>query len=287
MFALGTAIFAAVLGALGYALRRARGQSAPRPFNGNALIAVGGVIIPAAIIISLVVLTALTQRALSAPPTPPALTIDVIGHQFWWEVRYPQHGVTTANEIHLPTGQPVQLRLTSADVIHSFWVPQLAGKLDLNPGQTNTLWIQADRADVYRGICAEFCGIQHTLMLFLVVAEPPDQFAAWLEARRAPPPRPVEPVLQRGQRVFSEAGCAFCHAIEGTVATPPTGTVGPDLTHLGSRRTLAAGIIDNTPENLASWIVRPQEIKPGNRMPNTPLGAEDLQALVAYLESLR
>lgn len=216
------------------------------------------------------------------------LTIEVTGHQWWWEATYddpaPSNRFSTANEIHIPVGRPALLKLVSRDVIHSLWVPSLAGKRDLIPPYTTTLWLRADRAGVYRGECAEFCGLQHAKMDFTVVAEPPDRFAAWVAGQRAPAATPANPVLLRGEQVFLASPCAMCHTISGT---PAQGRVGPDLSHVGGRATLAAGTIPNTRGNLAGWIADPQRIKPGAKMPPNVLEPRDLQAVVAYLESLR
>jgi cytochrome c oxidase subunit 2 len=192
--------------------------------------------------------------------------------------------VTTANEIHIPVGRPVVLTLKSHDVIHSLWVPNLAGKKDLIPGHETTLALRADRPGRYRGQCAEFCGYQHGKMGLLVIAEPPETFAAWLEAQRRTPPPPTDPLPQRGQQVFLAGTCAMCHAIQGTSAF---GRVAPDLTHIASRPTLAAATLPNRPGYRAGWIVDSQSLKPGNHMPPNPLNPPDLQALLAYLESLK
>jgi cytochrome c oxidase subunit 2 len=193
--------------------------------------------------------------------------------------------VVAANEIHVPAGRPVQVNVTSEDVIHSFWVPQLMGKLDMIPGKTNTTWLQADQPGAYRGECAEYCGVQHAHMAFLVVAEPPEQFAAWLEGQRQPAAEPTEPLAREGAQAFAREGCISCHEIRYG-ASPVGGKAGPDLTHLASRRTIGAGLLANNPGNLAGWIANPQALKPGNKMPRLNLDAESLQALVAYLESL-
>jgi cytochrome c oxidase subunit II len=250
------------------------------------VIVVAGAAIPSVLLLVLLVFTFRIGGQVAEPPGPAAVTVEVIGHQFWWEVRYPDHEVMTANEIHIPVGQPVRLRLRSADVIHSFWVPKLHGKMDMTPGHVSSFWLQADRPGVYRGQCAEFCGIQHALMAFLVVAEPPEAFAAWLDRHRRPAAEPEDPLRRRGLEVYFAAGCAACHSVRGTTPPVHTGTVGPDLTHLASRRTLAAAIIANNRGNLAGWILDPQAIKPGNRMPRSTLSPEDLHALVAYLEGL-
>jgi cytochrome c oxidase subunit 2 len=192
--------------------------------------------------------------------------------------------VITANEIHIPVGQPVEFQLKSRDVIHSFWVPTLHGKRDLIPRHVTTMTLQADRPGVYRGQCAEFCGYQHAHMAILVVAEPLEQFAAWLEHQRRPAAEPSDARQQRGQEVFLSAPCVMCHTIRGTLAG---GRVAPDLTHIAGRHTLAAGTLPNTPGHLAGWIIDPQHIKPGNRMPAHSLNADDLQALLAYLGSLK
>jgi cytochrome c oxidase subunit 2 len=223
------------------------------------------------------------MASLAAPPDK-ALTIELAGHQWWWEMRYPDGQVTTANELHIPAGQPVHLILTSADVIHSFWAPELHGKIDLTPGRTSSFWIEARQPGVYRGLCAEYCGDQHAKMAFLVIAEPPDQFAAWLERQRQAAPAPTDPLAQQGLLVFQRAGCVLCHTIrDAQIAT----TTGPDLTHLAERRTIAAGALANTRDNLASWLKDPQAIKPGTTMPTPDLTTEELQALLAYLESLK
>jgi cytochrome c oxidase subunit II len=217
-----------------------------------------------------------------------ALQVRVIGHQWWWELQYrdsvAQNWFTTANELHIPVGRPVALELLSTDVIHSFWPPTISQKRDLIPGKDNSLWLQADTAGVYRGQCAEYCGQQHAKMGFLVIAQRPDSFASWLAAQRDTALTPTTELARRGQEVFLASSCVMCHAIAGT---PAGSRVGPDLTHLASRRTIAAGILPNTRGNLAGWIVDPQKIKPGTRMPPNQLKPADLQALLAYLETLK
>jgi cytochrome c oxidase subunit II len=217
-----------------------------------------------------------------------ALQIRVIGHQWWWEVQYrdsiPNNWTTTANEIHIPAGRPVALELLSTDVNHSFWPPTLSQKRDLIPGKDNSLWLQADTPGVYRGQCAEYCGTQHAKMGFLVVADRPDSFASWLARQRDTSLTPTTELTRRGQEVFLASSCVMCHTIGGT---PAGSRIGPDLTHLASRKTIAAGTLPNTRGNLAGWIVNPQSIKPGTRMPPNQLDPEDLQALLAYLETLK
>ena len=294
MFGLAAVIFAVVVLIMLIALVRRGGQTADltqpgeRPASdrgGHAVIIGGGFVFPIVILTILVVLTLRTLVTLAAPPTPAGLNVQVIGHQYWWEVRYPDQYVVTANEIHIPAGQPVSLELSSVDVIHSFWVPQIMPKVDMIPGHPNTSWIQADTPGEYRGQCAEFCGLQHAHMAFLVIADSPDQFAAWVANQQQPAARPTDSSVAQGAQVFASAGCITCHAIR--VGAQSTGaTVGPDLTHVASRRTLAAGMLDNTRGNLGGWISNPQAIKPGNLMPALNLDAAMLRSLVAYLESL-
>ena len=210
--------------------------------------------------------------------------VEVIGHQWWWEVRYPQYGIHSANEIYIPTGTRVRVALMSSDVIHSFWVPQLHGKLDLIPGRVNRFWIEADSAGQYRGECAEFCGTQHAHMDFTVVAVPRAEFARWATAQAAPAQPPGDPASLEGRRAFQSAGCAYCHTVNGNGAG---GTVGPDLTHFASRLTIGAGMLPNTRGFLAGWVVGAQHLKPGVRMPDVTLSGEELQAVLAYLDGLR
>lgn len=290
MLGLSAIVFVVVLALLGYAIVRASRHAGPGnrpPISDTLFLGVAGVAVPLVILLILMVDTVVVGRSIIVAPTPPQQTVEVIGHMFWWEIRYPDHQVVTANEIHIPYGVPVRVTLTSVDVIHSFWVPQLRGKLDLNPGKTNVTWIQADSPGVYRGQCAEFCGIQHALMGLLVVADPPDQFATWIAHEGQPAAVPTSPALQHGHQVFVTEGCAFCHTIQGVTAAGSTGAVGPDLTHLASRRTLAAATVENTRENLRLWIRQPSAIKPGAKMPPSDLDPQDLDELVDYLESLK
>jgi cytochrome c oxidase subunit 2 len=216
------------------------------------------------------------------------LVIEVTGNQWWWHVRYANSDsrriVVTANELHIPVGRAVMIRATSNDVIHSFWVPNLQGKRDLIPSRVNTEWIQASQPGRFRGQCAEFCGLQHAHMALWVVAEPQDRFDAWIEHQLAPANTPSDPSAQRGQEVFLTSGCVLCHAIAGTEAG---GQVGPDLTHFGSRLSIAAGTLPNNKGNLGGWIADPQNIKPGTHMATVPVKSEDLQPLLDYLESLQ
>lgn len=240
------------------------------------------------LLVLLVVISVFTDRALAALSLRDAVNVEVTAHQFWWTVRYvngpPADTFETANEIHVPVGRPVVVKLNSDDVIHSLWLPNLAGKRDLIPGRTALLQFRADRPGVYRGQCAEFCGFEHALMGLLVVADPPERYQAWLQAQRQPAAAPADAQALRGKALFESKSCALCHAVQGTLAQ---GGHAPDLTHLGARRTLAAGTLANTPQQLAAWIADPQKYKPGANMPATPLSPEDLQALVAYLGTLK
>ncbi len=216
------------------------------------------------------------------------LTIDVTGHQWWWEVRYNDVDASnvfmTANEIHIPVGVPVLFNLHGADVIHSFWVPNLGGKRDLIPGKNNSAWYQADKPGVYRGQCAEYCGLQHAQMALWIVAEPQDQFNAWRQSQTQTSVTPTTDSQKRGQQVFLSAPCVMCHAINGT---PAGSNVGPNLTHIASRNTIAAATLSNTREHLAQWIKDSQSVKPGNKMPQNNFAEADLQALLDYLQSLK
>jgi cytochrome c oxidase subunit II len=215
--------------------------------------------------------------------------VRITGHQWWWEVQYPDavpsNTFTTANEVHIPVGKLVKFEIRSMDVIHSFWVPNLHGKKDMIPGHDTSLWIKPDRVGTFVGECAEFCGLQHAKMRFTVVVDPPEQYAAWLEAQRKPAANPQTTEQEEGRQVFMTRGrCFMCHSVVGT---PAMSRLGPDLTHIASRPTIAAGTLPNTPGHLAGWIVDPQGIKPGSRMSQNPLAPADLQNLLAYLKSLK
>jgi cytochrome c oxidase subunit II len=217
-----------------------------------------------------------------------ALTIEITGHQWWWEVRYQDPSAsnmfTTANEIHIPVGVPVYFDLKASDVIHSFWVPNLTGKKDLIPGKNNTIWLQADKPGVYRGQCAEYCGLQHAHMALWIVAESQDDFNTWHQNQVQTSVAPASDTQQRGQQVFLSSACVMCHAINGT---PAGSNIGPNLTHVASRNTIAAATLANNREHLQQWIVDSQSIKPGNKMPQNNLSSENLNALLDYLQSLK
>lgn len=255
---------------------------------GSGAIVGGGMVFPVVTLSVLLVWGLWTTRELAdAGPAP--LRIEVVGEQWWWRVHYldaaGRPALVTANEIRIPVGQPVDIVVRTADVIHSFWVPNLAGKLDMIPGHVNRLRIEATEAGTIRGQCAEYCGGAHALMAFFVVALAPDAFAAWRAAQAEPATEPAEPFLRHGRELFLANGCGACHTVRGT---PAAGILGPDLTHVGSRLSLAAGILANNQGTLAGWIADAQHIKPGNRMPSfNVVSGPELRAIAAYLESLR
>jgi cytochrome c oxidase subunit 2 len=239
-------------------------------------------------LVLLVIASAATGRGLqSLTAEEPAVTVEVIAQQWWWDVEYwdplPSQRFRTANEIHIPVGQAVLVKTRSVDVNHSFWVPGLHGKWDHIPGHASSLTLKADRPGRFAGRCAEFCGLQHAHMQLLVIADPPAVFESWRQGQRRPAAEPATSLAQRGRDVFMSGPCVLCHTVLGTTAGA---RVGPDLTHVGSRMTLAAGTLPNTPGHLAGWIVDPQGVKPGTRMPANSVSADDLQALVAYVGGL-
>lgn len=250
------------------------------------LVLVGGAVIPAIVLIILMGMSiSIENRAAARASSASGPVIEVIAHQWWWEVHYPEPGFTTANEIHIPVGQPVTLELSSVDVIHSFWVPQLHPKLDVIPGHTNTMTLQADTAGTYRGECAEYCGVQHAHMQFLIIAQPQQEYDQWVAMQQQPAIEPeAGTVEQEGQQVFLESACANCHTIQGTNAA---GELGPDLTHFASRETIGAGTRPNTRSDLAGWIMNSQAVKPGNLMPPMELTSDQLEALLDFLQTLQ
>jgi cytochrome c oxidase subunit 2 len=245
-----------------------------------------GVVFPLAVVVALFIVSdGLIVNVTQAPAaSKTAMTIEAIGHQWYWEFRYPGTKAVTADEMHIPVDTRINLVATTADVIHSFWVPELNRKIDTIPGQRNRILIYANRAGVYRGQCAEYCGLQHAHMSMLVFAQPKPQFREWLRREAAPARTPKTALERRGEQVFLNGPCSSCHSIRGTGAT---GYVGPDLTHLASRTTLAGLTIPNRRDYLARWIVDSQHFKPGNQMPNLQLTGSQLNALLAYLESLK
>jgi cytochrome c oxidase subunit II len=290
LFAVCGVVYALVLGALAWALARRRREADDTPQTERRLTTtvVTAVALTAIALVGLTASSVVAGRGMTSPMGAGAITVDAVGHQWWWDFQYrditPSDFVSSANELRIPVGVPVHIKAMSRDVNHSFWVPNLHGKRDLIPGMVTNFWIQADKAGVYRGQCAEFCGHQHANMAFVVVAEPMEKFQAWIAGQRQPAPEPQTPQEKRGQEVFLQTTCAMCHTVRGTTAGS---RVGPELTHVASRLTLAAGTLPNTRGHLAGWVVDPQSIKPGTRMPPNALSTDDLEAVLTYLRSLR
>jgi cytochrome c oxidase subunit 2 len=285
-------IFVVVGGLLAFAIVRFRARkdddgSEPPQIYGSTQVELAWTVIPILIVVVLFLTTARIIFAIQDAPQPKAaLNVTVIGHQFWWEFRYPKLGIVTANELHVPVStrqhpEPTFLHLLSADTDHSFWVPQLAGKTDLIPNHPNDMWIEPRHTGMYVGQCAQFCGIEHAKMLLRVYVETPEQFAAWVSDQKQPGVQ--NPAVTAGRQVFETHACANCHTIEGTAAV---GRFGPDLTHLASRATIAAGAAMNTPENLREWIKDPDHFKDGALMPAMQLNDTEIDELVAYLDTL-
>ena len=286
-------IFAVVFSLLAYAVvkfRRRRGDDGREPAQvyGSTQIELAWTVIPILIVVVLFLATARVIHSVQDAPRPEnAVDVVAIGHQFWWEFRYPQSGVVTANELHIPVSEaahptPTFMTLLSADTDHSFWIPQLAGKTDLIPNRVNHMWMDPNQTGIFLGQCAQYCGTQHAKMLLRVYVDSPQDFAAWVHAQQQP--AALDANVTAGRRVFETTACINCHAIGGTVAN---GRFGPDLTHLMSRQTIASGAADNTKANLRLWIQKPDAIKPGSLMPAMQLSDADVDALVDYLETLR
>jgi cytochrome c oxidase subunit 2 len=263
--------------------RQRTGGGEPRPYFGNRKLEIIWTVGPTLIIIWLFVLTARGMRH-SDPPANRQPDLIVIGHQWWWEVRYPQTGVVTANEIHIPVGQKWLVRLESADVIHDFWVPALARKMQMIPGQTNHIWLEADAPRKYDGTCAEYCGAEHSWMRFSVIAESPAVFDAWLRGQENPAAIPAVDSVQSGLKIFQTLTCVNCHSIRGVSVAA---NAAPDLTHLADRTILGASVLSNTETNLFRWLKNPQDFKPGCFMPNLKLTDTQVGALTSYLETLK
>jgi cytochrome c oxidase subunit 2 len=280
-------VFAIVLLLLLLAVLRRRSASGGRRSDSRAtkLVLVGGLVLPLITLPALFGLSVATLPATNAPPgKKAALTIDVVGHQWFWSVSYRGTRAVTANEIHVPVGETVRVHVSTSDVIHSFWVPELNRKIDTIPGRDNSELLRADRPGAYRGQCAEYCGLQHAHMAFTVYAEPRARFRAWLGNMAKPRRPPAGGGARRGEHVFLSEGCGGCHTIRGT---PADGRLGPDLTHLATRSTIAALTLPNSRSDLAAWILDPQHAKPGNKMPGLNVSRRDLQPLVDYLSQLR
>ncbi|HEX6643230.1 MAG TPA: cytochrome c oxidase subunit II [Gemmatimonadales bacterium] len=287
----GAAVFLVFCVALAYALvhrkRRTERQPPDSDRRSTRWIVATGAALPLLVLLPILFYTFHTLRANDPRAREPALTLEVWGRQWWWEVRYldaaPGNRFVTANEIRVPVGRPVELHLYSDDVIHSLWVPSLQGKMDLIPGRRTVLWLQADSAGTYRGQCAEYCGLQHARMALHVHAMPPAEYEEWARLQRRPAAERADSAGREGARIFLASGCILCHTVRGT---PAGGRLGPDLTHLASRTTLAGGILPNTRGNLMGWIANPQALKPGSRMPSVPLAPDTLHAIVHFLMGL-
>lgn len=293
VLAVAAAIFLVVGGLLAFAIVRFRRRpdddgSEPPQVYGSEPIELAWTVAPLLVVIALVLVTTRTIWAVQGAPRPVgALDVTLVGHQWWWEVRYPGLDVVTANEIHVPVSHPAARRptilaLESADVIHSVWVPRLAGKTDLIPNRHNVTWIEPWTPGVYLGQCAEYCGTQHAKMLLRVVVHEPDDFARWVAAQRAP--AVADPAARAGRALFEATACVSCHTVRGTGAA---GRFGPDLTHLMSRDTIASGAAPNTPDALRAWITDPDHLKPGALMPAMRLAPDEVDRLVGYLVTLR
>ena len=286
-------IFVVVFTLLVYSISKFRVNSAnadrePAQVYGSTQIELAWTIIPVLIVIVLVLATARTIHAVQDAEMPPsAVEVTAIGHQYWWEFRYPKLGIVTANELHVPVSDPSHptptfLKLLSADTDHSFWIPQLAGKTDLIPNHPNNMWMDPHRTGIFLGQCAQYCGTQHAKMLLRVSVDSPEDFATWVRSQQRPATQDTK--VTEGRRVFETTACINCHAISGTIAN---GRFGPDLTHLMSRETIASGAAENTPEKLRLWVQNPDAIKPGSLMPAMKLNDTELDALVSYMETLR
>ena len=293
VLAVTAVIFAVVFGLLVYSLVRFRkrtnddGREPPQIYGSNQ-VELAWTVIPILIIVTLFMATARVIAAIQKPSRPAnAIEVTAVGHQYWWEFRYPGYKVVTANELHVPLSDPEHptptfLTLTSADTDHSFWVPRLAGKTDLIPNRVNTMWIDPHETGVYLGQCAQYCGTQHAKMLLRVYVQTRDEFARWIQEQSQP--ADTSDAADAGRRIFETTACINCHTVTGTMAH---GRFGPDLTHLMSRDTIASGAVPNSPENLRRWIRNPAALKPGCRMPAMDLPDQEVSAITAYLETLR
>jgi cytochrome c oxidase subunit 2 len=295
VFGITGAIFLIVAGLLLYVLIRYRRRTPgtgparePAQIYGSNQIELSWTVIPVLIVVILFLATArvIFSTELTQKPAA-AMDVTVIGHQFWWEYRYPKLGIVTANELHIPVSDPLHptptyLTMSSADTDHSFWVPRLAGKTDLIPNKINTMWIDPEAPGLYQGQCAQYCGAQHAKMLIRVYADSPAQFAAWVAQQRKPGAE--DPTAAEGEAVFQHNACISCHAVAGTIAT---GRFGPDLTHVASRDTIASGSVPNTATNMRAWVDNPGYFKPGALMPEMHLNDRDLNAVTAYLMTLK
>lgn len=284
-----TVIFVIVTAVLIYSIIRYRERPdapEPRQIHGNTQIEIIWTALPSLVLFGVLGFTIWTMANLAEPASASTMHVTARGHQWWWEFNYNDQSpmVVTGDELHVPVGTVVHVDLRSDNVIHSFWVPDLVGKTDVIPGHNNSLWFTADRPGTYRGECAEYCGTQHANMDFIVVADPPAQFAAWLQGQEAAAMAPSTDAQTRGQQNFLHLGCIACHSINGVSARA---NIGPNLTHFGSRQLIAGGVLSNTDQNLATWLRDTQTVKPGNDMVIPQLQQSQIDDLVAYLESLK
>lgn len=297
MLVVGSAVWIVVVVMLVATLLRSQRHRERSGRRAPLFVAIAGAAIPAVILVGIAAESVFVLRDTDPGQTDEQTVVAVTGHQYWWEVSYPGRGVVTANEIHIPTGERVRLEVTSNDVVHSVWVPRLGGKMDMVPGTTNVMWLETDEPGEYWGQCAEYCGLQHARMRFVVVAHEPAEFEGWI-AQQAVPDRdaprqepqargvgevPDPELVARGREVYMSSSCVYCHTVAGTESL---GRAGPDLTHLATRGTLGAGVLPNDSESLRLWITDPQAVKPGTLMPGTDVEGDELEALLAYLESL-
>ena len=286
--AISAAILAIILFGVFYSIIRFRkspgDNEEPYQNFGSLGVEIVWTLIPCAIVAVLFLLTCNTMRVVDPPVDGREPDLIIIGHQWWWEMRYTDSGIITANELHIPVGKYLLARIESIDVIHDFWVPELGRKIDAVPGHPNHIWIVAGKPGVYLGACAEFCGVQHANMRIRVIAESEEEFKEWEKQELVIPSTPRYGLAGEGAKLFEEKACMNCHTISGTAAAA---RVGPNLTHLNDRQTIGAGVLTNTPENLNKWLTNPQKYKPGSLMPDMKLTPEEVDALVAYLEALK
>jgi cytochrome c oxidase subunit 2 len=288
MLAIAIAILAIIMVAVAYIIIRYRKRPGdngePRQDFGSIRVEIIWTVVPAIIVAVLFFLTVKTMLAVDPPKGDRKPDIIIIGHQWWWELYYPNSGVLTANEVHLPVGEKWLARLESVDVIHDFWVPELFRKIDLIPGHPNHIWLVAGKPGTFLGACAEFCGAQHANMRIRVIAQTREEFDAWEKEQLRIPKTPTSGEAAKGGKIFLTEACMNCHTVRGTAAAA---RVGPDLTHLNTRETIGAGVLMNTSENLKKWLSNPQAYKPGSLMPNMKLSYDEVNQIVAYLETLK
>lgn len=287
IFWMAVVVFIGVEGFLLYAVvrfRRRGEHELPSQTHGHTRLEITWTVLPSLVLLVIAIPTIGTIFASDAIPPTATMYVRVIGHQWWWEYHYPDLGIVTANELHLPLGQTARIEMESVDVVHSFWIPRMGGKMDIVPGRKNHMWFTPQETGEFYGQCVEFCGIQHANMHMRLFVDTPQTFDAWVRQQRADALQPTTAQAQRGRDLFASTICVSCHTVKGTIAQAK---IGPDLTHVGSRKTLAAGMLDNTPNNMARWIRDPQSVKVGNKMIAVPMTDADLAAMVAYLQSLK